>query len=92
MSNTPALQVRPVRPTIGAEVSLASILDASVVPECGGDTMWSNLQAGYDALAEPMKRLCDRLIAYHPPPLEGGLVGGLGQPRNDALRRQRLRE
>ena len=30
---------------------MASILYASVMPECGGDTMWSNLQAAYDTLA-----------------------------------------
>jgi taurine dioxygenase len=44
---------------------MASILYASVLPEVGGDTMWSNLQAAYDTLAEPLRGLCDRLIAYH---------------------------
>jgi alpha-ketoglutarate-dependent taurine dioxygenase len=48
-----------------ARPPMASILYASVVPESGGDTMWANLQAAYDALAEPLKGLCDQLIAYH---------------------------
>jgi alpha-ketoglutarate-dependent taurine dioxygenase len=51
--------------TFMARPPMASILYASVVPECGGDTMWSNLQAAYDTLAEPLRRLCDQLIAYH---------------------------
>jgi alpha-ketoglutarate-dependent taurine dioxygenase len=51
--------------TFMARPPMASILYASVVPESGGDTMWSNLQAAYDALAEPLRGLCDRLIAYH---------------------------
>jgi alpha-ketoglutarate-dependent taurine dioxygenase len=51
--------------TFMARPPMASILYASVVPTSGGDTMLSNLQAAYDALAEPLKVLCDRLIAYH---------------------------
>lgn len=51
--------------TFMARPPMASILYATVVPEHGGDTMWSNLQAAYDALAEPLRHLCDGLIAYH---------------------------
>ena len=51
--------------TFMARPPMASILYASVLPTVGGDTMWSNLQAAYDALAAPLRGLCDRLIAYH---------------------------
>ena len=51
--------------TFMARPPMASILYASVVPERGGDTMWSNLQAAYDTLAEPLRDLCAGLIAYH---------------------------
>jgi alpha-ketoglutarate-dependent taurine dioxygenase len=51
--------------TFMARPPMASILYASVVPDYGGDTMWSNLQAAYDMLAEPLRHLCDALVAYH---------------------------
>src|SRR5882672_2690109 len=38
---------------------------AQVVPECGGDTLWSNMYAAYDTLAEPIKTLIDGLTAVH---------------------------
>jgi alpha-ketoglutarate-dependent taurine dioxygenase len=45
--------------------ALGSILYAQVVPECGGDTLWSNMYAAYDRLAEPIKTLIDGLTAVH---------------------------
>jgi taurine dioxygenase len=45
--------------------ALGSILYAQVVPECGGDTLWSNMYAAYDTLAEPIKTLIDGLTAVH---------------------------
>jgi alpha-ketoglutarate-dependent taurine dioxygenase len=47
---------------------LASILYMIEVPPVGGDTMWASLQDAYDLLAEPMRGLCDQLIAIHHDP------------------------
>jgi alpha-ketoglutarate-dependent taurine dioxygenase len=44
---------------------LGSILHMRTAPDVGGDTMWVSLQAAYDALAEPVRELCDKLIAWH---------------------------
>jgi alpha-ketoglutarate-dependent sulfate ester dioxygenase len=43
----------------------ASILRAVVVPEVGGDTMWTNLVAAYQGLSAPIRDLVDRLHAVH---------------------------
>jgi alpha-ketoglutarate-dependent taurine dioxygenase len=45
--------------------ALASMLRSVVVPEAGGDTMWADTRAAYEALAPPLQRLCDGLSAYH---------------------------
>ena len=45
--------------------AMASLLRSIVVPQAGGDTMWSDTRAAYEALAEPLQRLCDGLAAYH---------------------------
>ena len=45
--------------------AMASMLRSVEVPEAGGDTMWADTRAAYEALAEPLKRLCDELSAYH---------------------------
>jgi alpha-ketoglutarate-dependent taurine dioxygenase len=45
--------------------AMASLLRSVVVPEAGGDTMWSDTRAAYEALAEPLRRLCDELSAFH---------------------------
>lgn len=47
---------------------LGSILHMREAPDVGGDTMWVNLQAAYDALAQPVRALCDQLIAWHHDP------------------------
>lgn len=44
---------------------MGSILHALELPEAGGDTLWVNLQAAYDALPETLRDLCDRLVAIH---------------------------
>jgi taurine dioxygenase len=44
---------------------MGSILYAVELPEMGGDTLWVNLQAAYERLAEPVRDLCDRLIGIH---------------------------
>lgn len=45
--------------------ALGSILYARVIPESGGDTLWSNMYAAYETLAEPIKRMIDGLTAVH---------------------------
>jgi taurine dioxygenase len=45
--------------------SLLSILHMVKCPAVGGDTMWTNLCAAYDALSAPLRELCDGLTALH---------------------------
>ncbi|MEA2779754.1 MAG: taurine dioxygenase [Rhodospirillaceae bacterium] len=45
--------------------ALGSILYARVIPESGGDTLWSNMYAAYETLAEPVKRMVEGLVAVH---------------------------
>lgn len=45
--------------------AMASMLRSVVVPEAGGDTMWSDTRAAYDALAPSLQSFCDGLSAYH---------------------------
>ena len=47
---------------------LGSILHMREAPAVGGDTMWVSLQAAYDALAAPVRAMCDQLIAWHHDP------------------------
>ena len=44
---------------------MASMLRSVEVPVAGGDTMWADTRAAYDALAAPLQRLCDELAAFH---------------------------
>ena len=43
----------------------ASIMHLNVAPDTGGDTLFANMYAAYDALSEPMKSLLDGLHALH---------------------------
>ena len=45
--------------------SRIAILHAKVVPEVGGDTMWTNAYKAYEELSPPLRDLCDGLTAYH---------------------------
>lgn len=47
------------------EPPLGSILQLQILPEVGGDTMFSSMYAAYEALSEPIKRLCESLTAVH---------------------------
>ena len=38
--------------------AIMSVLHMVKCPELGGDTMWSNLNAAYEALSDPIKDLC----------------------------------
>jgi taurine dioxygenase len=44
---------------------MGSILIARVLPETGGDTLWSSSIAAYDALSPPMQRFLQGLTATH---------------------------
>jgi taurine dioxygenase len=44
---------------------LAGILAAKRIPPIGGDTLWSDSVAAYEALSEPMRRFLDGLTAQH---------------------------
>ncbi len=44
---------------------LGSILNAVVIPEAGGDTMWSDQVAAYRGLSAPIRSLLDGLTAVH---------------------------
>jgi taurine dioxygenase len=51
--------------TFMATPPFASILRRVVVPEYGGDTIWSSMYAAYDALSDKMQRMLSDLIAIH---------------------------
>ena len=44
---------------------LGSILNAVVIPPAGGDTLFSDQQAAYEALSEPLRDFLDGLTAVH---------------------------
>jgi taurine dioxygenase len=49
------------RPPLGA------MLHAEIVPDVGGDTVWTDMAAAYDALSVPMRAFLDGLTATHSP-------------------------
>jgi taurine dioxygenase len=51
--------------TFRAKPALGSILYARIIPERGGDTLWANLNAAYDALSPALKRAIEGLSAWH---------------------------
>lgn len=44
---------------------LGSILHGQIIPDVGGDTIWSSMSAAWDALSAPMKSMLDGLQAEH---------------------------
>jgi taurine dioxygenase len=51
--------------TFLASPSQMSILRMVKCPPVGGDTMWTNLCAAYEALSPPLRELCDGLRSLH---------------------------
>jgi alpha-ketoglutarate-dependent taurine dioxygenase len=51
--------------TFVANPALASILRGAVIPDYGGDTLWTNLVAAYEELSAPVRDLVDHLQAVH---------------------------
>ena len=51
--------------TISERPPMGSILHMQVCPEYGGDTMWANMYAAYDALSPRMQRYLEGLVAVH---------------------------
>lgn len=47
------------------EPPMASILKLETLPPAGGDTLFANMYAAYDALSEPMKQFLGGLTATH---------------------------
>ena len=47
------------------EPPMGSILHLETIPEVGGDTMFANMYAAYDALSEPVKAFLEGLSAWH---------------------------
>lgn len=51
--------------TFLASPPMGSILRAVTLPACGGDTLFADMEAAYDALSSPLQRLVDELTATH---------------------------
>ena len=51
--------------TCDREPPTASVLYLATVPDTGGDTLFVNVHAAYDALSAPMKRFLEGLTAVH---------------------------
>jgi taurine dioxygenase len=68
---------------------LGSLLYAREVPRFGGDTIWANMYAAYDALSDGMKRMLDPLRAMHSgrPYGTGGVPKDLKVSRSIAIER-----
>ena len=69
--------------------ALGSILYALDVPEYGGDTMFANQYAAYEALSEGMKEMLDGLLAIHS---DNNLSDPAAKAARNASRSTKLRE
>jgi taurine dioxygenase len=70
---------------------MGSILHAIEVPAVGGDTLWINLQAAYDALPAELQRMCEQLTAIHYDPFFAADIEAAGGCTWDGKRIERLR-
>lgn len=69
---------------------MGSILYAQQMPDLGGDTLWINLQAAYDALPRELQEMCDKLVAIHHDPFFAADVEKAGGCWWDGKRLERL--
>jgi taurine dioxygenase len=69
---------------------LGSILHMRECPPVGGDTMWVSLQAAYEGLSDPVRLLCDTLVAWHHDPWFAAEVEAKGGYEWDGQWRERL--
>jgi taurine dioxygenase len=60
---------------------MATMLVAREVPPVGGDTMWANMYAAYEALSPGMQRLLDGLRAVH-----SSALADVSKTREDRIR------
>lgn len=60
------------------EPPMASILHLTTVPEVGGDTLFANMYAAYDALSDTMKEILDTLSALHNSDINRGRYESVG--------------
>lgn len=51
--------------TMNPQPPMGSILYLHTLPEVGGDTLWANMYAAYDALSDRMKAHVEKLTALH---------------------------
>jgi taurine dioxygenase len=51
--------------TFQTQPSVMSVLKMVKCPPSGGDTMWTNLCAAFEALSPPMQQMCEGLTALH---------------------------
>src|SRR5260370_23730349 len=65
------------------EPPMGSLLYAREVPSHGGDTIWANMYAAYEALSDGMKRMLDPLRAMH----SGRPYGTGGAPKDLSVSR-----
>ncbi len=70
--------------------AFGSILSMLTVPEVGGDTVWASLQDAYDRLAEPLRSMCDTLVAIHYDPWFAAEVEAMGGYEWQGERREKL--
>lgn len=68
----------------------ASVLYSKVIPECGGDTLWSSMYAAYEQLPDSMKEELADLEAIHDP---GSFRNSfMGKEKNSKSMDQRMYE
>jgi taurine dioxygenase len=70
--------------------AFGSILYMITAPEVGGDTTWASLQDAYDRLAEPVRAMCDTLIAIHFDPWFAADVDARGGYEWEGVRYEKL--
>ena len=88
--NPPSINIWHSDVTWRAVPSLGSILRARTVPEVGGDTLFANMEAAYEALDDETKVQLEGLIAVHDNEsfLRGMEKNGASDEEVEAMRQQ----